>query len=450
MAQPDFGTTLWKAIERLKKEQGYSKRKIVGDLARICEVSPDTVQKWKVRSIPSRATVELIAKWGVDYARMDSAWVHELCRTGDQFGCADFVKGIFAPGSGQDLSFQRNSGFQVHHDNRVKMYRIGAIELPVIHLTGSPRNPFKMDEVTVHFRPETLEERGDYPVALKRVKSYLLQKNIRRYAIKHLADHYLPRLDGFEQEPEDKEDNRGKLHLYLSQTTFGATLATNNALDFKVIPQDSMAGPRMISIREAFCSTSFEDLSTSVLSNPVGVEVVVLSRNNGQTPRDQLIVRRRSQNVIFYNGYYQASASGYMTIAHADSTGVPNPFVTAVEEAQQEVADSLEVSPEYFSLTSIALLWETLHPSVLGYIETPEPISHILGDFRRDAYEGILGALPFEPETVLSHIARQNWTPMSAMAVISTLLAFFPYDEVNQVAKSLPALKTWQDYLTNL
>jgi len=58
MSHPDFGTTLWKAIEHLKKEQGYSKRKIVGDLARICEVSPDTVQKWKGRSIPRRAKVE--------------------------------------------------------------------------------------------------------------------------------------------------------------------------------------------------------------------------------------------------------------------------------------------------------------------------------------------------------------------------------------------------------
>ena len=70
----------------------------------------------------------------------------------------------------------------------------------------------------------------------------------------------------------------------------------------------------------------------------------------------------------------------------------------------------------------------------------------LIGDFKRDAYEGYLYRIPFDPATVLSHIAEEKWHAISALSAIAALLAFFPKDEVELFAKKVTP-KGFKDFI---
>jgi hypothetical protein len=283
----------------------------------------------------------------------------------------------------------------------------------------------------------------DYPAALTDAKSYLEQAYLKRYELESLPStgwyNEKPRLYGYEQSPELPDDTRGKLTLYFNLTTFDTFITTNRSLDYAVIPKSGTLSRFTTNqtIREAYVSFPY-DLETSVLANPLSATVVVISRNLNQTPRDQIIIRLRKQ-VVLYRDYYQVSAAGFMSLAHRDESGMPNPFVTAVEEASQEIADRLQLTPSEFKLIGISLNWEDMNLNAYGFIETGLSARELLGDFRRDAFEGWLEAIPFEPKAVLNHIAQHKWEPMSVMAICATLLAHFPRKEVEAVARTVPA-----------
>ncbi|MGD0510584.1 MAG: hypothetical protein ABSA33_01970, partial [Candidatus Micrarchaeaceae archaeon] len=249
------------------------------------------------------------------------------------------------------------------------------------------------------------------------------------------------RLDNIVQGHEQPGDKRGRLNIQLSLTTFGSLFTTNRSIDCKVIPARGLVAQlfKSISIRDAYCQKSETDLSQSLLANPPGVDVSIISRNVNQDPQNQFIIRRRSNQVLLFKDYYQVAATGYLSLAHCDSKGVPNPFVTAITEAKQEVADCLELTTADFKLIGIAVKWEDLHPGFYGYIETGKSVAELLGDFRRDSYEGTLSAIPFDPLHVVKHIAGEKWHPVSALSAISALLAFFPRAEVEAVAREVPA-----------
>ncbi len=331
-------------------------------------------------------------------------------------------------------------------------YRIGNLEIPVTPVVGSPETPFHLDEVTIHFQPLIKEQQPDYPLELRAARQYLIEETERKYGLKTLGDDdIMPRLDKIEQGPEIFGDKRGHLNIYLSLTTFYSLAATNRGLEYRVIPASGLVS-RFTSnqtIREAYCLPPYHDLSKSLLANAPGVEVAVISRSLSQNPKDQLIVRRRSQDVLFFRGYYQVSATGYMSLAHRDSNDNPNPFITAITEAKQEIADSLSLLPEDFNLVGVSIKWEDLHPAFYGYIETGRTVHELLGDFKRDSYEGTLSAIPFDPKSVLSHIIKEKWTAPSALTTISTLLAFYPRREIEAIARTLPA-KEWKDFIETL
>lgn len=135
-----------------------------------------------------------------------------------------------------------------------------------------------------------------------------------------------------------------------------------------------------------------------------------------------------------------------MSLAHVDGQHQPSPFVTAVEEAKEEIGNSLNLLPSEFKMIGIALNWQDLDINLYGYAETGIPVVDLLGDFRRDHYEGETTAIPFNPRDVLRHIASQKWEPTSAMVMCSTLFAHFEQSEVEAAARHVPA-KGWQKFL---
>ena len=319
-------------------------------------------------------------------------------------------------------------------------YGLGNIEVAVMNLVGSPETPFGMNEVKVDYKPVMYHQQPDYPVALADAKSYLEEEYLRKSRLKNLTRTELPRLTEWEQEGETAENKRGPLRLSFTMTTFDTYLTTNRSLDHEVIPE---SGPlsrfsRNQSIRQAFVRFPYY-LETSVLSNPLAVIVVVISRNLNQDPKDQVIIRLRSKQVASYRNRYQVSAAGYTSLAHRDDSHMPNPFVTAVCEAREEISDGLQLSPSDFRLIGLSISWEDMLPCAYGYIETGLSVEDLFGDFRRDTFEGWLEAIPFEPRTVLTHIAQHKWTPESVLAMCATLLAYFPRERVEAIARTIPA-----------
>lgn len=333
--------------------------------------------------------------------------------------------------------------------SKFRCYRIGNLEIPAMVVVGSPKTPFSFDEVTIDYKPILREELPDFPNDLKAAWSYLIDQSKRKYDIKRFQDNILPRIDSAaEQEFENEGDQRGGLKVSFSLTRFSSMLATNCALDYKVLPQRGLIAGLLTNrtLREAYTSPPYDDLARSILSNAASVEVILVSRNPSQTPPDQVIIRQRSPQVVNFTGFYQSSAAGYISLSHCSKDNIPNPFIGAVEEAKQEIADRLTVVPQDFKLIGIALAWQTLFPAFFGYIETGQSVAELLGDFKRDSYEGYLDAIPFDPTSVLSHIAEENWTPMSALAMIATLRVFYPDSDIDSISRKLP-MKTWQKFL---
>lgn len=332
-------------------------------------------------------------------------------------------------------------------------FKIGNLEIPVMPILGSPQTPFRFHETHIHYTPKLHENSDKFPKEVKAAYSYLLAEITKKYNVKmeNFRNNVLPRLDDAIQGYEREGDQRGDLDLYFSHTTYESLWATNVAVDVPIdLPVKSRDGAskeiRSTTLREYFCNHPYSELSASILSNAPGVEIVVISRSPDQNPQDQLIIRRRSQRVAGYRGWYQASASGHMSVEHVDQDNLPNPFITAVVEAKQEIADGLLITPEHFHMVGILLKWQDLHPAFHGYIETTQTAQELIGDFRRDSYEGGLFAIPFEPQRVLTHIATEPWFPISAVAIISALLAHFPRSEVEAAARAVPKKKA-EDFL---
>lgn len=198
-------------------------------------------------------------------------------------------------------------------------------------------------------------------------------------------------------------------------------------------------------IRQAYAKFPY-NLAESPLANPLSVHVVVISKNLNQTPQDQVLVRRRSNKVALYRGFYQSSAAGYMNlVAHVDDNGKPNLFLTAIEEAQEEIADKLDLQPSDFKLIGICANWEDLDLNAYGFVETGLSAAELIGDHKRDTSEGPLESLPFSPSHVLEHIAKHPWEPVGAMAMCAALSAHFDRAQVDAAAQRVPA-KAWRDF----
>lgn len=317
-------------------------------------------------------------------------------------------------------------------------YRLGNLEVAVMNLIGSPETPFTIDEVRINYSAEkhTLNQH------LANAQPILKSRYLKKLGLKEFPkgyDNTIIRISGYEQDGETPDDKRGGLTLNFNLTAFDTYLLTNRSLDHRVIYNPNVVHhySKHQTIREAYVKFPYY-LEDSVLANPVAVIVVVICKHRLQK-QNQVIIRFRSPKVASYRNCYQVSAAGYMNQNHIDpQINKPSPFVTAVDEARQEIADGLNAPPSAFKLIGLALSWEDMLPCAYGYIETGIAAIDLLGDFRRDTYEGDLMAIPFTPEAVLNHIYNNKWTPESVLAMCAALLAHYPRSEVEAIAKKLP------------
>ena len=183
------------------------------------------------------------------------------------------------------------------------------------------------------------------------------------------------------------------------------------------------------------------------MANNPSVAVVLISDSPEQTPRRQMMIRQRSPNVAGFRGWYQASASGHLAMGHLDSEGKPSPFVGAIDETCQEIARNLQLAPDDYKLIGVVLKEQDIYPSFIGYIETDRPVEDLMNAQCRDRWEGERQAIDFTPSVIFKHIAEHDWFPSSVMAIIATLEAFFPFNEIKTAALTMKPKPTQSFYL---
>ena len=328
-------------------------------------------------------------------------------------------------------------------DPDFNFFKLGDITIPAKWMVGTTSAPYGPADVEIADRDEVHEQQADYPAEITAVYPEILAATFKAFDQnpKKLRDNPLPRLDRWEREPEGPHDERGRLKLTFSRTSYFQIWGTNVALD---VPFFSKLLRRETTLRESFCSAPYEALERSVLANNPGVEVALISRSPEQDPPLQLIIRQRS-DASGYRGWFQSSASGHLGLGHVDMNGAPSPFVTAIAETVQEVSEYLKLTPEDYRLLGLVLKEQDLHPSFAGYIETSRPSALLVADSCRDSYEGKKSAIAFTPEAVLDHIVRNRWFPLSALTLIQTLITYHGIEAVEAVAKRV-GLKRVQDF----
>ena len=326
------------------------------------------------------------------------------------------------------------------------MYTRGNLCLPVMSLFGTPSEPLSIDDLHIDFNPGLTHETGNFPQALRDAIPPLLREYIDARPGKQLTDNSMPRYLGHRQGGERVGDKRGEITIRLGLTNYFTYCATNCSLDQAVIPdQGTIWGfIRNRTLRAAYMPVPYL-AEAAPFANPLSSHCIVISRNNNQTPANQVLIQRRGDKVALYRGFYHSSAAGYVTTSHRDQSDKPNPFVTAAAEANQEVADRLRAKPSDYRLIGVAVNWGELDINAYGFIETGLPAAELIADTSRDSYEGWIEAIPFTPSAVLSHIGKNRWEAIGAMALCQTLLAFFPDEAFDAEAQRMPS-KTWREY----
>lgn len=92
---------------------------------------------------------------------------------------------------------------------------------------------------------------------------------------------------------------------------------------------------------------------------------------------------------------------------------------------------------------------EDLHPSFYGYVVTDIPAAELLSAYARDDIEGNKSSIAFDPDTVMKHISLHRWFPLSALALIATLEAFYRPSEVREAAMRIPIKPVYDFYLND-
>ena len=220
------------------------------------------------------------------------------------------------------------------------------------------------------------------------------------------------------------------LYLQLKPTTYYDHISSNYTIDKKIIPTDE--GQK--TIRDYF-KLRPKAFRSSPLANQFGMNIAVITEKDSR-----LLFGYRSTRTYTY-------AEGYVTGINASmsrfdgfnsTTGslshIPDPFLTAVREAKEELG--LVIDKENIKFYALAQnLWH-LQPILLGacYLRCSAAEVFETAELRtrdRFEYEGLL-SIPFDPDSVAQHITShyRYWIPQCALAVIYSLIAKFGYDDV--------------------
>ncbi len=315
-------------------------------------------------------------------------------------------------------------------------YKFGNIQIPVSVLQGVPDETYRIDEVEINYRDAFFHEQADYPRLLKNNFDFFLDKALSAHRVeKHrINDNPLVRLDNFGCLPEGPNDEKGALVLDLSKTSYFNVWANHMALDVAVPGNNDLHSN---TIRRLFCPAPAE-LDHSVLANNPGIESMLVSDAGQPLEHRSIIVRRRSQHVAGYRGWFQSSSSGHWHLAHQNDDGVPCPFVSAETEAKQEIDFDLDVSPADWSLFGLLMRHQGFGLSLFGFFESQKSAVELIEAGCRDKYEGRISAIPLNAEAIFEHIARNKWFPQSAVCLIYTGIYFLGIDQMRSAAHNAP------------
>lgn len=95
MAQPRFGELLWSAIYAFRAISGQKITPIKMELAELCYVSVEAIQRYRKKSLPESRNVTTLARWGVENAKMDRQWLRDFLEAGEYYDGGQLEKMYF-------------------------------------------------------------------------------------------------------------------------------------------------------------------------------------------------------------------------------------------------------------------------------------------------------------------------------------------------------------------
>jgi hypothetical protein len=201
---------------------------------------------------------------------------------------------------------------------------------------------------------------------------------------------------------DDVTMQANKLLLKFSKTRYFYFAALNKGLD---LPLLNMSGATTL---RDYLSEDPYDLHSSKLPNPLGVVTSLILE-----PENKIVLTIHSNRNFEGSGKTAAPIAGSLSIKEGDISfaGLPDPFITIVREANEELGIRIRTSDIKFFGFGRDLL--TLKPELIGkiYLDLKEKeFLQIQKDQAKDEWE-IERLFIADREEILRLLSMKNWSP---------------------------------------
>jgi hypothetical protein len=307
---------------------------------------------------------------------------------------------------------------------------IGNLSVPVKVLIGDSHTTFGKTDVAVEYNSRwddniPQEWRNIMPEVIRR-----FEENARKSG-QVLFDGPGYFLRDYTFDVVNPYDEVFRLNLLMGPSSYYRYIGSNKAL----YQQFLQSGEGLISLAEKY-PLSAMDLSELPLSNYLAVNVNLITSDR------QFLVQRRSRRVSNFQGSLASAINASMSrgtkgrTMDEDERGRPDPFITVLREAKEELGINLFVEDiKFFGLIIELEYYQTL---LFGEVYTALSSTEILRKARlaaKDKFEyARLEFYPFTLQGVATRLLDPSspWVPVSALAVIFSTMHAFGEDELEQ------------------
>lgn len=316
---------------------------------------------------------------------------------------------------------------------------IGHLSVPVKVLIGDSQTTFGKDDIAVEYNPRwddniPQEWRNIMPEVIRRYEADA------RKSGQVLFDGPGYFLRDYTFDVVDPYSEAFRLNLMMGPSSYYRYIGSNKAMHQQFLP----SGDGLISLAERY-PLSDMDLSDLPLSNYLAVNLNLITSDR------QFLVQRRSRRVSNFQGALASAINASMSrgtknkTMDEDEAGRPDPFVTVLREAKEELGIHLFVEDiKFFGLIIELEYYQTL---LFGEVSTALSSTEILRKARlaaKDKFE--YAKLEFYPFTLPSVATRlldpsSLWVPVSALAVIFSAMHAFGEEGLEQSLSGPGALR---------
>jgi hypothetical protein len=305
---------------------------------------------------------------------------------------------------------------------------IGNLSLPVKVLIGDSHTKFGKNDITVEYNPRWDD---NIPQEWRDIMPKIIRgfEEDARKSGQVLFDGPGYFLRDYTFDVINPSSEVLRLKLMMGPSSYYRYIGSNKAIYQKLL----QSGEGLISLAEKY-PLSIMDLSELPLSNYLAVNVNLITSDM------QFLVQRRSRRVSNFQGSIASAINASMSrgmkdnAMDEDEAGRANPFITVLREAKEELGVNLLAEDiKFFGLIIELEYYQTL---LFGEVYTALSSTEILRKARiaaKDKFEySKLEFYPFTLQNVATKLLDPSaiWVPVSALAVIFSVIHAFGEDEL--------------------